>query len=502
MRTIVLSPWRVCVLPWAPRAGRRIRCAPRWCGATSASPLFKRRRRRASSWATQASRLHAAEHSGRHPAAAGLRDALHHLLHVAELLEQAVHLADRAARALRHAGAARAVHQVRLPSLGGRHREDDRFEVLHAIRVDLRLLQHLGVDARQHLEQPLERAQLLDLLHGRQEVVQVHPLLADLLLQPLGLGLVERRLRLLDEGQDVAHLENAPGHAVRVELLERVRLLADADVLDRLLRDAVDRERGAAAGVAVHLRQDDAGDAERAVEALRDLHRVLPRHAVGDEQDLVRARLFLQSRQLPHHLVVDLEAAGGVDDDDAVAGALGLVHAVPDDAGDVLRVALGVDRDPQLGAQGLELVDGRGAVDVGGYEARRAPFGLELASELCRRGRFPGTLEPDHHYNSRRNRAELEALTPLAEHGGELVVDDLDELLGRRDGLQGADAHRRLLHALQKLARELEVDVGLEEDAPHLAQPLLDVRFGENAAPAQAGERGLEFFAELVEHSL
>ena len=69
------------------------------------------------------------------------------------------------------------------------------------------------------------------------------------------------RLRLLDERDDVAHLQNATGHALGMELLERVRLFADTDVLDRLLRDAVDRERRAAARVAVELRQDDAGDA-------------------------------------------------------------------------------------------------------------------------------------------------------------------------------------------------------------------------------------------------
>ena len=60
------------------------------------------------------------------------------------------------------------------------------------------------------------------------------------------------------------------------------------------------------------------------VEALRDLHRVLAGHAVGDEQDLVRVDRRLEPLQLLHHLVVDLQAAGGVDDDDAVARALRL----------------------------------------------------------------------------------------------------------------------------------------------------------------------------------
>jgi hypothetical protein len=137
--------------------------------------------------------------------------------------------------------------------------EDDRLDVLHALRVDLRLLEHRRVHAGEQLEQVLERPELLHLLHGHEEVLEVHPLLAHLLLEALGLVLVDGGLRLLDERQHVALLEDAPGHAVRVEVLERVELLADADVLDGLLRDAVDRERGAAAGVAVHLGQDHAG---------------------------------------------------------------------------------------------------------------------------------------------------------------------------------------------------------------------------------------------------
>ena len=37
----------------------------------------------------------------------------------------------------------------------------------------------------------------------------------------------DRGLRALDQRQHVAHAENAPGHAVRVEPLERVQLLTD-----------------------------------------------------------------------------------------------------------------------------------------------------------------------------------------------------------------------------------------------------------------------------------
>jgi hypothetical protein len=81
-------------------------------------------------------------------------------------------------------------------------------------------------------------------------------------------------------------------------------------------------------------------------------------------------------------------------------------------------------------------------------------------------------------------------------------VHDLDELLRRRDRLELGDADGLLLDTLQELARQLKVDVGLEEDPPDLAQSFLDVGLGEDATPAQAGERRFEFFAQLVKHSV
>jgi hypothetical protein len=49
-------------------------------------------------------------------------------------------------------------------------------------------------------------------------------------------------------------------------------------------------------------------------------------------------------------------------------------------------------------------------------------------------------------------------------------------------------------------AGQLEVDVGLEQDAPHVAEPVLDVGFGQRATAAELRERGFKLGGELVEH--
>ena len=108
-----------------------------------------------------------------------------------------------------------------------------------------------------------------------------------------------------------------------MERLQRVELLAHADELQRLPGDVADRKRRAAAGIAVHLGQDHAGDAEALVELVGDLHGVLAGHGVGDEQDLDRVELLLQLLQLRHQLVVDVQAAGGIHQQHVAAGLHG-----------------------------------------------------------------------------------------------------------------------------------------------------------------------------------
>ena len=105
----------------------------------------------------------------------------------------------------------------------------------------------------------------------------------------------------------------------------------------------------------------------------------------------------LDRRELLHERLVDREAAGGVVDDDVVAAALRLV------AGACVQISSGVapghveDRDADLLAEDLELLDGGGALHVGRDEERLLPLLLQVARELGAGGRLPGALEADHH---------------------------------------------------------------------------------------------------------
>src|SRR5207248_11133553 len=97
-------------------------------------------------------------------------------------------------------------------------------------------------------------------LHRGQEVVEREGRVEDLAGLLLGLLLGNGGLDLLDQGEDVAHPEDAGSDAVGMERLEVGQLLPHAGELDRLAGDGGGGERRAAPGVAAVPRADDAAE--------------------------------------------------------------------------------------------------------------------------------------------------------------------------------------------------------------------------------------------------
>ena len=84
--------------------------------------------------------------------------------------------------------------------------------------------------------------------------------------------------------------------------------------LMRLPGDLAYRKRRAAASVAIHLGEHHAGERQLLVKLVGGVDRVLSSHGVGHEQDFLRIEHLLQRLHLVHQLIVDVQAAGGVDD--------------------------------------------------------------------------------------------------------------------------------------------------------------------------------------------
>ena len=173
------------------------------------------------------------------------------------LIDEPIDFLDRTAGTTRDAGAARAVDDIRLATLLRGHRQDDRLDVLELLVIGFQPLECLVIHTRDHLQQPFQRAHLLNLAHHAQEVLQVElPFLRNFALQLARFTLVERFLRLFDQAYYIALLQNPAGHAVGVENFDAIHPLTDTHELHRNAHRPANGKRGATAGVAVELRQN------------------------------------------------------------------------------------------------------------------------------------------------------------------------------------------------------------------------------------------------------
>ncbi len=132
---------------------------------------------------------------------------------------------------------------------------------------------------------------------------------------------------------------------------------------------------------------------------------------------------------------------------------------------------------------------------------------LEQLAQLGSRGRLARTLQADHHDHHRRLGREIEfavggiGILASAEHRHQLVIDDLDDLLTRRDRAQHVLAHRFLGHRIDKAADHGQRDIGFEQRHANLAHGFAHVAFGQRAAPLQAVEDVTEAIGQIVEHA-
>ena len=95
-----------------------------------------------------------------------------------------------------------------------------------------------------------------------------------------------------------------------------------------------------------------------------------------------------------------------------------------------------------------ELLDGRGALQVGGDQQRPAALLAAGRRQLAGGGRLARALEADEHQDGRpacSNRIERVAIA--AHQLDQLVVDDLDDLLAGPDALSTLGADRLLADA-------------------------------------------------------
>ena len=205
------------------------------------------------------------------------------------------------------------------------------------------------------------------------------------------------------------------------------------------------------------------------------------------------------ARELVHQRLVDVQAAGGVEDDDVAAVRARAVDPVAHGL-DRVAALVGVDGNVDLRAELDQLVDRGGTLQVGGDERGLAAVLLQEQRELAGGRRLARALQAGEQDRRRRSRRERDLRRAGAHQLGQLLVHDLHDLLAGRQALLHVLRRGALAHLRDELLDDVEVDVGLEQREPDLAHRARDRLVVERPAALEVAERALQLVRERVEH--
>jgi len=323
---------------------------------------------------------------------------LHHALHLPELRKEIVDLHHRRARASGNAPLATGIDHAWVVALAGRHRVDDGLDHLHLLIGDVgrhvcSQLRH----ARNHVQQLADRSHLFELLELISKILQVKLTLDQLLAHLEGLLLVHDVLSLFDGRKDVPQAQDAARQAIGMKDLQGVSLFAHAQVLDRYAGHRAHRDGRTTSGITVNLGQDQAGDPHPLVKLVGDAHGILTGHGIHDQEHFLGVSLGLDLLELVHQLVVDVQAAGGVEQHHAVRRLAGPLDCVGTDLGRRNLVTFAVDWHVKLPAQHLELGDGRRPASISRYHQGPLPALAQRHRQLGCGRRLARSLEANQH---------------------------------------------------------------------------------------------------------
>ncbi len=98
--------------------------------------------------------------------------------------------------------------------------------------------------------------------------------------------------------------------------------------------------------------------------------------------------------------------------------------------------------------------------------------------------------------------ANVELRARGSEQRGQLLVDDLHDLLAGRQAREHLLADGALAHGGDERLDHAEVDVGLEQGEPDLAHRPIDVFLAQGSTRAQVAQRGLQLVGKRLEHAV
>ncbi|MNH15569.1 hypothetical protein D3C79_751830 [compost metagenome] len=274
-----------------------------------------------------------------------------------------------------------------------------------------------------------------------------------------------------------------------MERLQRFGFLAHAEELDRFAGNVTDGQRSTAARVTIDLGQHHAGQRQRLVKGLGGVGRILAGHGVDHKQGFHRLDRRVHLLDFVHHRFVNVQTAGGIDDQYVVELQLGLLQRT---VNDVDRFFFDIRReevDADAFRQGFQLFDRRWAINVGGnHQDFFLLFFFQEFTKLGDAGSFTGALQARHQHHCWRLRRQVQLGVHFAHRGNQLALDDLDELLPRRQAFVDFMTYRAFFYAIDKVPHHRQRNVRFQQCHAHFTQGFLDIFFGQPPTAADIAQ--------------
>ncbi len=286
-----------------------------------------------------------------------------------------------------------------------------------------------------------------------------------------------------------------------MEGLEGGGLLPHPQEFDRLTGNGADGQGGAAAGVAIGLGQHHTGERQGRVEGTRGIGGILAGHTVHHEQGLDRIHGSVQALDLLHHVGVDVQAPGGIDDQHIHVLPAGRIECRLGNGERILVGLAGKEGHVHFAGQGAQLLDGRRAIHIatGDHDRFLAPL-LEPACQLRRTGGLARALQAGHQHHRRWLYIELQFVVGLAHDVHQLIMNHFHQGLARGQALQHLMTDRPLPHPFDEFLHHRQGDIRLQQRHAHFPQGVLDIVFAQPPLPTQVLEGAAQPFREIFEH--
>ena len=153
-------------------------------------------------------------------------------------------------------------------------------------------------------------------------------------------------------------------------------------------------------------------------------------------------------------------------------------------------------------AEHLELLHGVRPLQVSGDQQRGVALLPQPERELRREGGLARALQAGQHDHGRRHLGKAQPPRLAAEDRDQLLINDLDDLLGGIQRRGDLFARRPLLDLGDEGPDHRQRDVRLQQRDPDLTAGGVDVGGGQPPAPAQRGEDLGQPIGESLEHVL